>query len=654
MMHLILACLLILSGQGPAQPVSSSIPRGTGGAVSSRASLPDGNPGVPYWATVIPSRGTAPYSCSLYSGSLPSGLSLSNSTCVISGIASAAGTSRFVVQVVDSSGPIKHQRISESLVIANPAAGEPALPKVYGDTTFPDTTGYVVKTVCSTGCNYRKVQGALNAVHRDGGDRKGEVIKLASGMTFAENDTLPACAMASGKWVILRSKTSDANLPAQGVRITPAYSRVLAKIITSSSAPVFQTAMNANHYWFMGVEIGAADGVKRNYGVFVVGNGETSATMLPNNIVLDRCYVHGNSTGNIKRGLAANGAYLAVINSHFENFHAVGQDTQAIAAWNSPGPIKIANNFLEAAGENVMFGGADPKVPSLVNSDIEIRQNHFFKPLTWKSDDPSYAGILWSVKNLLEFKNAQRVLVEGNVLENNWAQAQNGFGILFTPRNQSGGCSWCTVSNVTFRYNLFRHSGSGFNISGSDNEHPSLPSTNINIHDNLMVDINGPAWGGADGRLYQILNGGSSRAEIPPANITINHNTGFQSGNFASVGDNETNPMSGFIFENNIQPHGTYGFFGANVGEGSPALRTYFRTPVFTNNIVMGGVAGSYPRRNFSPSAWSAVRFVRYTGDASGDYHLQATSPYHNAGTDGKDIGVSIDAVNAATEGVLR
>ena len=111
------------------------------------------------------------------------------------------------------------------------------------------------------------------------------------------------------------------------------------------------------------------------------------------------------------------------------------------------------------------------------------------------------------VKNILEIKNAQRVLVEGNVLENNWLQAQAGFGVLFTPRNQGGTAPWSVVSNITFRYNLYQHSGSGFNISGEDNDDPSLPASNISIHDNLVLDINGPAWGGANGVLYQILNG---------------------------------------------------------------------------------------------------------------------------------------------------
>ena len=49
------------------------------------------------------------------------------------------------------------------------------------------------------------------------------------------------------------------------------------------------------------------------------------------------------------------------------------------------------------------------------------------------------------MKNLFELKNAQRVLIESNVFEYNWAESQNGFAILFTPRNQGGGRRgpWC-------------------------------------------------------------------------------------------------------------------------------------------------------------------------------------------------------------------
>jgi hypothetical protein len=40
-------------------------------------------------------------------------------------------------------------------------------------------------------------------------------------------------------------------------------------------------------------------------------------------------------------------------------------------------------------------------------------RNHLFKPLSWKIGHPTYAGTPWSVKNILELKNARRVLAEG-------------------------------------------------------------------------------------------------------------------------------------------------------------------------------------------------------------------------------------------------
>ena len=80
------------------------------------------------------------------------------------------------------------------------------------------------------------------------------------------------------------------------------------------------------------------------------------------------------------------------------------------------GRSRSLNNYLEAAGENVMFGVARTRPSRSYSSDIEIRRNHFYKPPAWKG--------IGSVKNLFELKSAKRVLNEGNIFENNWADAQ--------------------------------------------------------------------------------------------------------------------------------------------------------------------------------------------------------------------------------------
>ena len=53
--------------------------------------------------------------------------------------------------------------------------------------------------------------------------------------------------------------------------------------------------------------------------------------------------------------------------------------------WNGPGPFLIENNHLEAAAENIMFGGTDPAIPQLVPTGIKIRRNLITK--TTRVDD---------------------------------------------------------------------------------------------------------------------------------------------------------------------------------------------------------------------------------------------------------------------------
>jgi hypothetical protein len=70
-----------------------------------------------------------------------------------------------------------------------------------------------------------------------------------------------------------------------------------------------------------------------------------------------------------------------------------------------------------------------------------------------------------------------------------------------------------------------------------------------------------------------------------------------------------------------------------------------------TGNLFVTDYATSapvFPSGNFTTSAWSKVGFVSFNGGDGGDYHLQTSSQYHKAGTDGKDLGADIDSVNSA------
>src|SRR5439155_19384854 len=193
------------------------------------------------------------------------------------------------------------------------------------------------------------------------------------------------------------------------------------------------------------------------------GSGaQSQLSQVPHDLVFDRVYIHGDASKGQKRGIALNSASTTITGSYISDIKAVGQDSQAICGWNGPGPFVITNNYLEAAGENVLFGGADPAIPNLVPSDITFRGNHVARPLAWRAQD-------WSVKNLFELKNAQRVSIDRNVFENHWLAAQAGYAIVFTPRNQSGTAPWSVVQQVEFTNNIVRHVSSVFNVLGTDN-----------------------------------------------------------------------------------------------------------------------------------------------------------------------------------------
>jgi hypothetical protein len=82
------------------------------------AMLPNGTVGVPYSATIGVSGGTAPYSCTFTSGTLPAGLSLNG--CVVSGTPTTPITANLTVQATDSSSPQETASGPESITI-NPA-----------------------------------------------------------------------------------------------------------------------------------------------------------------------------------------------------------------------------------------------------------------------------------------------------------------------------------------------------------------------------------------------------------------------------------------------------------------------------------------------------------------------------------------------------
>ena len=493
----------------------------------------------------------------------------------------------------------------------------PILPALY-PTTYIAPSGSTI--VVGDGGDF---QAALNSA------TPGDIITLNAGSTYSGHFSLPA--KGGTDYIHIRS---SAALTTEGTRVTSGQLASFPKILTPDTAATIQAAAGASYYRIINCDIKSGTTAVNGYLIGLGTGAETNATNFPHHIIIDRCGVRGSVTNGGRRGVMFAGSYQAVIDSYLSEWKEVGADTQAIACWTGYGPYKIVNNYLEGAGENVMFGGADTAISGLTPSDIEIRGNYFFKPLTWKADDPSYLGTLWAVKNLLELKHAKRVLITDNEFENCWTQGQSGNGILFTLLNQSGTNPWATVEDITYTYNTLHNVVEGMRLSAHDsNGQVSEQSKRVLIYRNLFYDISS--------MLFIIGNG--------YRDLNIDHNTANNvNGNSSSfVSATGAVVQERFRFTNNILSHNRYGLFGDNFGVGNASLNHYFPNAVFLKNAIVmdatynidGHVSGEYPVGNFFPNTMADVGFVTLAGNA--DLRLAPESIYKNAGTDGTDLGAN-------------
>jgi uncharacterized protein (TIGR03437 family) len=153
--------------------------------------------------------------------------------------------------------------------------------------------------------------------------------------------------------------------------------------------------------------------------------------------------------------------------------------------------------------------------------------------------------------------------------------------------------------------------------------------TGLNISNNVFYNIRGT---------FLQLNGFY--------NVTVDHNTSFQGGNTYTLYGEQS---LGYVSTNNLTIENPYGIYGDGGYLGTTGLTHYTPSFVFSKNLMVDAAASANPAGNFYPTAVSDVGFVDYAG---GNYALSSSSAYHNAGTDGKDIGVDFVKLTAAQGGV--
>ncbi len=793
--------------------------------ITTTSPLPSGIVGQFYTTTIAATGGTPPYTNWIVSsGALPSGLTLHTLTGVIDGTPTLVQTTTPTIQVQDSvpntatkpftiviataSSDDSRYCGSNELPIGNVSdlPAQPIQKCVYTPLSATPATG-PVKTVCSSGCDYTTVQAAVNAA------ACGWTIKIKSTttgtptgtqLTYSGRVTIPATSCTSANWIIMETDQAS-GLPVQGTRISPGWAGTpslpgrpsynqpaspgiyLPKLInsTTNQQTILCTA-GMSHWRIIGLEVTSGSGVQI-LNSLIACNGT-------DHVFFDRMLVHGGNNANwqdkdgITVGINLGGStYAAVINSYIGDIHCrINTCTDSYAVFpggstgTTSGPLKTVNNFEEASGETCgVSGGGGVGTATLPSTDWEMRRNHCFKPTFWKTNDPTYFGQSFNVKNAYEMKNTNRALVEGNIFDSAWSGQSDQFGTLvnFGSKNQSsfytgvaksdgaGTLTWISgqvfhstivspncakpnsclvtyngtnyhatafidnhhisvtpvpatlasggfkafdpglnpnaiVSNLTVRYNYFTHGSRGLAIFAfpSDGGDLSLGDSNISVNNNMLDDIS-TKWNDSNGaccfwaETFQVQNSFANPNNIH--DITFDHNTalsfqntgGYVAGGGPTMGFGFQSASAGTVrnlrFTNNISTAGWTG--GTSVCNSSSAnvlqrmqcydqlsgvaqntfcfdhngLATTTQAPIanVTNNAPYPA-AGQSPGCGFTTtgqifvSSFAAIQFINLNAAVGGNYQLQLASPFHNAASDGSDIGVHWTQLQNAIAGV--
>ena len=527
------------------------------------------------------------------------------------------------------------------------------LPRVYVDTTWNEPKG-------GTTWRVHKAEELSTALEKSA---PGDVIVLDAGVTYSGTFQLPAKSNPNNKWIYIVS-SKLANLPA-GQRVSPSDAANMPKLVTPNTGGVFQINPGANHWRFVGLEITSNSNYPKGCGVtgqpncmtyFLIGSPARPLPE-PDSIVVDRCYVHGSPTVDLQNGITLNASNAALIDSYLDDIHIKGFDSTGFLSHWTPGPVKVVNNYIAAATENIFIGGAAGQANPWVPSDIEIRNNYLFKPMSWMGDKTKV------IKDAFEVKTGQRILFDSNTIENVWGnQGQSGFAIVLTVR-ASGGGPQATDSDITVTNNVLKNVVSFLNSLGADNTcsaqwghadcHWAGDEKRWNISNNLVL-FGDPhtLMGGNYERGFQLTPGRDPVNNVPGIikDVVFQHNSLIPNANGSCqapilFADNQTHvqPVNQniWILDNVLcrQP------IGDGMGPGMPLLQKYMGSPStppydvtkrFYGNVMY--VPPGDKEQSFPPHNLVTTKAFRYVDPAKGNYDL--LQPKWTETSDGKIAGI--------------
>jgi hypothetical protein len=407
----------------------------------------------------------------------------------------------------------------------------------------------------------------------------------------------------------------------------------------------------------------------------------------PHHMWFEQCLVHMRPTigpdGKIRHAITANCGWFALTNSRVYEIKDPYAETHALNGWNGQGPYKFVNNYLEAAGENIILGGTGctwsvvpgEVVDSATGYGVYIRYNTFTKQLQWNPTPPPgityvppFPGGIWVCKNLLEFKSAKNVFVDHNFFQYNWLGEQDGVPLLINLSNYTDGVE--RVENVTYSNNIIDSTGGGFNIAYPIIATPAQLIKNITFRNNLFTNL-----GWRYGFPRQPQGRGCFYLEHGDA-VTLEHNTfrldplGQNVSFFIDADPNgaiasPTN-ITNFRLFGNIGPGNNYPFVlvdsnGVNQGGSAnqvnqanilwPDPKTVAGNVIWDSGVrpASGLFQGNFANNKYAGTSEGNIGFVG-PSSAPSDCALASSSTYrvggsNYIGTDGKDPGCDIAAL---------
>ena len=488
------------------------------------------------------------------------------------------------------------------------------------DLPAPSLTRTILSTITFGLVSSGDLQTALNNA------QPGDEIRLADDGVYSGNFTWARCL--SG-YVTITGKSG----PNEGTRVTPngalAYKYPL--LISGNTSPVLLVTGCKLRVARVEVSTVAQSAtVNYNYGIIQVGNKATTIDAQPQDIVLDRLWVHGSDSTQIQNAIKANGRSVAVIDSWINKVRWKGVESHCVVVWESVAGVKVQNNHLDCAGIGILVGGAARSIPGIGPSDIEILRNHVTK-------DSSYIGYV--AKNGIEMKDIARVRIESNVIDHSYFGAQTGMLVnLQSVTDQPD--SAVQATDVAFRWNRLSEASQCIVFSARGYNGVAKPMTRVQIDNNLCTDIGSAAYdfGG-------VHYDGMSRISTMSGDIQqlkIQHNTfvkRMNGGVYTGVGIiADTGPATGTVYTDNVYgPGRTYGCWFRSGGlTGIEAMRAFDPGFIARSNVCWENQGKKTPLEDFFPLTQADVGFAP-------DWSLLPTSAYKGKGTDGKDPGANIE-----------